>query len=242
MKKPTPLTVAIIPARGGSKSIPRKNLALLGGRPLISWAIAVGLACPEIDRVIVSTDDSEIAEVAREHGAEVPFLRPVELAQDDTPDAPVFIHLLRWLDEHEGYRPDALVNLRCTTPLKRVEHVSAALGLLFASGCDSVRTMDRIQGKHHPYWMFKQDAQGFATTFIDGLDLKKYHRRQLLPPAWSINALVDAMTVRAVLGPRPPYGECMRLLETDPLYSIDIDTPKDLLVCQALLEKLNELV
>ncbi|GFK94845.1 CMP-N,N'-diacetyllegionaminic acid synthase [Fundidesulfovibrio magnetotacticus] len=234
--------IAVIPARGGSKSIPRKNLADLGGRPLIAWAIRAGLDCPDVQRVIVSTDDPEIADAAREHGAEVPFLRPAELAQDDTPDAPVFVHLLQWLEENEGFRPDALVNLRCTTPLKRPEHVSAVLKLLFESGCDSVRTVDRIQGKHHPYWMFKQDEQGYAATFVDGIDLKRFHRRQLLPPAWSINALVDAMTASAVLGPKPPYGERMRLLETDPLYSIDIDAPKDLLVCRALLEALHELV
>lgn len=235
MKNTERKTVAVIPARGGSKSIPRKNLAPLGGKPLIARAIELGLACPEIDRVIVSTDDAEIAAVAREHGAEVPFLRPAELAQDDTPDRPVFVHLIDWLRTHDGYAFDFLVNLRCTTPLKQPEHVRAALDGLANSEADSLRTVDRIQGKHHPYWMLRHDADNFAVPFVDGIDIQKYYRRQLLPPAYSINALVDVMRPAVILNNRDPYGQRMLMLETDPLYSLDIDDPKDLVLCEALL-------
>src|SRR3712207_4288147 len=97
--------LGIIPARGGSKTVPRKNLKLLGGKPLIVWSIEAARASRELDRFIVSTDDDEIAAVAREHGAEVPFLRPAEFARDDTPDLPVFQQALSWLAEHRGYRP-----------------------------------------------------------------------------------------------------------------------------------------
>ena len=237
-----PTTLAVIPARGGSKGIPRKNLALLRGKPLLAYAIELGLSCPGIDRVLVSTDDPAIAEAAVRYGAEAPFLRPAELARDDTPDRPVFVHCIEWLRDNEGYAFDWLVNLRCTTPLKRPEHVRAALEAMARGDCDSVRTVDRIQGKHHPYWMLKLDEQGFGASFVDGVDRRLYHRRQLLPPAYSINALVDVMAVDTVLRDDTMYGERMRLVETDPLYSIDIDGPKDLLLCEAVMERLHELV
>ena len=106
------IALAVIPARGGSKQVPRKNLKLLGGKPLIQWSIEAAQAASELDRCIVSTDDEEIAAVARALGAEVPFLRPAEYAQDTTPDLPVFQHALAWLAEHEGYRPAMVVHLR----------------------------------------------------------------------------------------------------------------------------------
>ena len=131
-------TVAIIPARGGSKGIPKKNLTALRTKPLLVYAIEVGLESKEIDRVILSTDEPEIAEVGIKYGAEVPFLRPAELAQDDTPDRPVFIHLIEWLRNNEGYVFDCLINLRCTTPLKKVEHIRQALHLMNTEDCSSV--------------------------------------------------------------------------------------------------------
>jgi CMP-N-acetylneuraminic acid synthetase len=97
--------LAIIPARGGSKSIPRKNIRLFAGHPLIAYSIAAGLKAETVTRVIVSTDDEEIAQIARVYGAEVPFLRPEELAQDSTTDFPVFEHALNWLADQQGYRP-----------------------------------------------------------------------------------------------------------------------------------------
>lgn len=110
--------VAIVPARGGSKSIPKKNVRLLGDAPLLAYSIAAGLQSAYVDRVIVSTDSEEIAEVALAWGAEVPFLRPSELAEDDTTDFPVFEHALRWLEENERYRADMVVQLRPTSPLR----------------------------------------------------------------------------------------------------------------------------
>src|SRR5689334_3014090 len=108
--------LAIVPARGGSKGIPRKNLREVAGHPLIAYSIAVALQSREIDRVIVSTDDREIADVARSYGADIPFLRPAELAMDETPDLPVFQHALRWLQREQRYRPDLVVHLRPTSP------------------------------------------------------------------------------------------------------------------------------
>ncbi len=239
MKTDKARTVGLVMARGGSKGIPKKNLSLLCGKPLIQHAIESGLKCPEIDRVIVSTDSQEIADVAKKCGAEVPFLRPAELAQSDTPDKPVMVHLIKWLKENENYEFEYLVNLRCTTPLRQPSHITEAMKVVTSCDCDSLRTVDRIQGKHHPYWMLKLDEAGFSAPFVDGISTAKYHQRQLLPPAYSINALVDIIKVRTILEAETLYGKRMKILETDPVYSIDIDSEKDLVLCAALMEKLK---
>ncbi len=110
--------LALIPARGGSKGIPRKNIRSFAGYPLIAWSIAAAKQSELVTRVIVSTDDEEIAAVARECGAETPFLRPAEFAQDNTTDLPVFEHALQWLEENEGYQPEIVVQLRPTSPIR----------------------------------------------------------------------------------------------------------------------------
>jgi N-acylneuraminate cytidylyltransferase len=122
--------LAIVPARGGSKGLPRKNVLPLLGRPLIEWSIRAALEATTVDRVIVSTDDDEIASIARAAGAEVPFQRPADLAADDTADLPVFQHALRWLFDHEGYRPDLVVQLRPTSPVRPAGLVDRGVELL----------------------------------------------------------------------------------------------------------------
>jgi CMP-N-acetylneuraminic acid synthetase len=134
--------VAIIPARGGSKGIPRKNLRELAGHPLLAWSVAAAEAAETVGRVIVSTDDPEIADVAREYGAETPFVRPAELAADDTRDLPVFQHALGWLAEHEGARPEVVVHLRPTSPLRRAADIDRAVRALAADpAADAVRSV-----------------------------------------------------------------------------------------------------
>ena len=134
--------LALIPARGGSKSIPRKNIRPFAGYPLIAYSIAAGLAAETVTRVIVSTDDEEIAAVSRQYGAEIPFLRPAEFSQDQTPDLPVFQHALHWLAENEGYQPEIVVQLRPTSPFRRVLHIDQAVyQLLEHPDADAVRTV-----------------------------------------------------------------------------------------------------
>ena len=128
-----PEVLAIIPARGGSKGIPRKNIRLFAGYPLIAYSIAAGLQAATVTRVVVSTDDAEIAEIARSHGAETPFLRPVELAGDRALDLPVFEHALTWLAEKENYHPDIIVHLRPTTPIRPPDLVDRTVRLLLGS-------------------------------------------------------------------------------------------------------------
>ncbi|MBU4352970.1 MAG: acylneuraminate cytidylyltransferase family protein, partial [Nanoarchaeota archaeon] len=125
-----PEILAIIPARGGSKGIPRKNIRPFAGHPLIAYSIAAALQAETVTRVLVSTDDDEIAEIARRFGAGTPFLRPAQLAQDRTTDLPVFQHALVWLAEHEDYHPDAVVHLHATTPVRPRGCVDNAVHLL----------------------------------------------------------------------------------------------------------------
>ncbi|MFN4955881.1 MAG: cytidylyltransferase domain-containing protein, partial [Aphanizomenon sp.] len=122
--------IAIIPARGGSKGVPRKNIRLLGDKPLIAWTIETSLRSKILDRVIVSTDDHDIAELSVKVGAEIPFLRPSELAKDDTPDLPVYLHILDYLAKQENYHPDVVVWLRPTSPLRLAEDVENTVNIL----------------------------------------------------------------------------------------------------------------
>ncbi|MBI2055590.1 MAG: acylneuraminate cytidylyltransferase family protein, partial [Candidatus Sungbacteria bacterium] len=126
--------LGIIPARGGSKSIPRKNIKELGGKPLIAWTIEAAKKSGVFDRIILTTDDSEIAEVGREWGVEVPFMRPNELAEDHTPTLPVIQHTLAWLEDNESYEPDAVMILQPTTPFRQPHHIQEAVQLFRQSG------------------------------------------------------------------------------------------------------------
>ena len=150
--------LALIPARGGSKGIPRKNIRNFAGYPLIAWSIAVGLQAETVTRVIVSTDDDEIAAVAREYGAEVPFMRPVELAQDRTPDLPVFEHALKMLEEVDGYKPDVVVQLRPTSPIRPRGMVDEAVHILHShNDADCVRGVVPAGQNPHKMWRFDGD-------------------------------------------------------------------------------------
>src|ERR1043166_7224804 len=134
--------LALIPARGGSKGIPRKNLMQLAGKPLIAYSILQTQRSTRINRVIVSTDDEEIAQVARQWGAEVPFMRPSEYAQDLSPDIDVFRHALTWLQENDHYKPEMVVQLRPTGPARQVALIDQAIELLVAHpAADAVRSV-----------------------------------------------------------------------------------------------------
>ena len=146
-------TVAIIPARGGSKGIPRKNIKELCGKPLIAYIIETALNVEELDRVIVSTEDEEIAETAKKYGAEVPFIRPEELARDETPTLPVLQHAVKYLEEKENYRPGLVVLLYATSPLLRAERVSEAIKMLKKGRFDSALTV--VEDRGH-YWTEKE--------------------------------------------------------------------------------------
>ena len=231
-----PLTaLGVIPARGGSKSVPRKNLKLLGGKPLIAWTIEAARAASELDRCVVSTDDEEIAEVARAHGADVPFLRPAEYALDSTPDLPVFQHALHWLAEHEGYRPDLVVHLRPTLPFREAWQIDEVVRLLRETGADCVKSV--YKEEHHPHKMWRMRPDGKLGPYEDtplwrrlGPDCP----RQILEPAYWSAGLVDAFR-REVVERGSTIGEVVVPYLVDPEPCVDLDTEHDFVIAEVVL-------
>lgn len=229
--------LAVVLARGGSKRLPGKNIMPLNGKPLIVYTIEAALNSAKVGRVIVSTDDKSIAEIAVKHGAETPFLRPVDIAKDDTPDRPVLMHAISWLNENEGYVADEVAILRPTTPLKTAEMIDACLGILERKqSLTSVRTVTKVQGGYHPYWMYKS-AKDTLHPFIDGVDVAKYYQRQLLPLCYRLNGVVDVSRVDTIMNCENLYGPSIGFLEIQEAYAIDIDSQLDFDFCEFLMRR-----
>uniref|UniRef100_A0A7C4PTH5 N-acylneuraminate cytidylyltransferase n=1 Tax=Anaerolinea thermolimosa TaxID=229919 RepID=A0A7C4PTH5_9CHLR len=220
--------LAIIPARGGSKGIPRKNIRLFAGHPLIAYSIAAARQSQSVTRVIVSTDDEEIARVAREYGAETPFMRPEELAQDQTLDLPVFQHALSWLEDQEGYRPDVVVQLRPTSPVRPPSLVDDAVKILLSHPeAHSVRGV--VPAGQNPHKMWRIDPQNGQMTpllQVPGLEEPYNAPRQVLPPVYWQTGHVDAIRPE-VIRKGSMSGRVILPVMVDPAYTVDIDNPRD---------------
>ncbi len=232
--------LAIIPARGGSKSIPRKNIKLLDGIPLLAYSIAAGLQSKLVTRVIVSTDDQEIAEIARRWGAEVPFIRPKKYAQDQTTDLPVFEHALRWLKKEENYLPDIIVQLRPTSPFRSPECVDQAVKILLENqNADSVRTI--VPSGQNPYKMWRIDKKGYLDPLLSvpGLAEPYNSPRQKLPTTYWQTGHVDVMRYETVMKKKSMTGDRIYPLMIDQLYLVDIDTEYDWDYAERLIDKLK---
>lgn len=226
--------LAVIPARGGSKGIVRKNLALFHGEPLIVHSIRHALASSSIARTIVSTEDEEIARVAAEAGAEVPFLRPAELAEDHVLDHPVFAHVLDELQRREGYEPPIVVHLRPTTPHREVSWIDEAIARLRAnSEADSLRSVS--PPSQHPYRVFSVDDRGFLDPIMKHEHPEPYLlRRQDLPALYYYNCVIDVTRRRTIVELGSMTGSKILPFVMRPEDVIDIDSPSDLVVAEAL--------
>ncbi len=220
--------LALIPARGGSKSIPRKNIKPLAGYPLLAYSIAAAQQSRQVTRTIVSTDDDEIACTGQSFGAEAPFLRPEEFSRDDTTDLPVFTHALHWLKEKEGYQPDVVVQLRPTSPLRPPDCVDQALQILLEHPeADSMRGV--IPSGQNPYKMWRMDDQGHMSPLLafPGVDEPYNAPRQALPQTYWQTGHIDAIRVSTILKKNSLSGDVILPLHMDPRYAIDIDTLRD---------------
>lgn len=227
--------LGLIPARGGSKGIPRKNLASLAGRPLLAYTCEAALASAALDRVLLSTDDEEIAAVGRAHGVDVPFLRPAELARDDTPSVDVVLHALDWLREHESVEPKIVVLLQPTSPLRPAEHIDHSVALLRESSADAVVTVVEIPHSFHPVSALTMDEDGMLTPYIAG-EGTRLLRSEDKPAVWARNGPgVCASRVAAVRRNQSLYGNHTIGLPVGRLESLDVDDPDDLVLCEALL-------
>jgi CMP-N,N'-diacetyllegionaminic acid synthase len=222
-------------ARGGSKSLPRKNLAPLAGRPLIAWTIEAALRCRDVDRVVVSTDDDEIAAVARAQGAEVPFMRPPELAEDSTPTMPVIVHALRWLEAEQGYVPDAVVLLQPTSPLRTADDITGVVALARERSADSVISVSLAWS--HPHLAKRIAGDGRLEDFIAH---PKVDRRQDLEPVYSLNGAIYLARRAALLENQTFYGPNTYAYVMPPERSLDVDTAWDLHLCDLVLRDLYD--
>lgn len=220
--------LALVPARGGSKGIPDKNLVEFRGRPLVVHSIEHALGSALVRRVVVSTDSDAIADVSRRAGAEVPFRRPVELAGDLSTDLDVFLHALTWLDEHEGYRPDLIVHLRPTSPVRPSRLIDTCVRLLADHpDADSVRTV--IPAPVTPFKMWRIE-DGRLLPLLELPDRPEAYNlpRQLLPPVYWQNGYLDVVRWRTVMESRSMTGRHVLPLVMDPRDDIDIDSLRDL--------------
>lgn len=224
--------IALITARGGSKSIPKKNIAPLAGKPLIAWTIKTALQSTALSRVIVSTDDEEIARVAQEWGAEAPFQRPIELARDDSPHIPVVIHAIEWLESQEDVRFDYVLLLQPTSPLLTTKDIDNAIHLALDKDADSVVSV--CEAPSHPYLTKRINSDGRLEDFCTTPE--GYLARQALPPAYTVNGAIYLARRNVLIELQTFYTERTYAYVIPPERSLDIDTPWDLYLANLILK------
>jgi YrbI family 3-deoxy-D-manno-octulosonate 8-phosphate phosphatase len=236
--------LALIPARGGSKGIPRKNIRSFAGYPLIAWSIAAAKQSQFVTRVIVSTDDEEIAQVARAWGAEAPFLRPAEISQDKTTDLPVFEHALQWLKENENYEPEFVIQLRPTSPVRPKNMLDDAVRVLHNHpDADCVRGV--VVAGQNPFkmWRFNGDDKPLHPLLeVDGIKEPYNAPRQILPPVYWQTGHIDVIRTSTILDKKSLTGDVIYPLVIDSKYTVDIDTLPDWAKYEALVYSGLEMV
>jgi N-acylneuraminate cytidylyltransferase len=228
--------LAVVPARAGSKGIPGKNIKVLCGKPLIVWVIEAAKNSKLINRIILSTDSEEIAEVGRKFGAEVPFLRPTEYAQDDSPDVPVFEHCLEWLRKNENYMPDIVVHLRPTGPLVTSQEIDAAISLLEKfPEAESVRSVELAPKPPYKMWQL-EGVYMKPFALVPGLPDSHTAPRQVLPKVYQTTADIGVFRAQTLLQKNSIIGDkVLPFILNRP--SCDIDEPLDFEIAEILLQK-----
>jgi len=232
--------LALIPARGGSKGLPGKNILPLNGHPLIAYSVAAGLKTPEITRVICSTDSADIAKVARDYGAETPFMRPPELAQDYSNDLEAFSHALKWLEINEGYVPDIVVQLRPTSPIRFISDIQSAINSLSDHPeIDSVRAVS--EPTTTPYKMWITDNKGLLSPLLtlSGNPEPYNTARQELPEIWAQTGTLEVIRTSTIMNKKSMTGEKIHALKIDSSTYIDIDTLNSLLLAAIVMKDIN---
>lgn len=221
--------LAVIPARGGSKGIPRKNIKNFAGYPLIAYSIQAAVNSKYVTRTIVSTDDVEIAEVAKNYGAEVPFLRPPEFAQDSSLDFPVFENLLQTLMDTEDYKPNIVIQLRPTSPIRPHNLVNDAIEIMLSDpDIDSVRGV--VPSGQNPYKMWKINPksglmEGLLT--VEGIEEPYNSARQALPDTYWQTGHIDVIRTNVILDQKSMSGKKIKPIHIHPDFTVDLDKPSD---------------
>lgn len=231
--------VAIIPAKGTSVRLPGKNIRPMLGKPLIAWTIEAALKSSRINRVIVSTEDEEVALIAKEYGAEVPFMEPKEISADGGDTDRVLLHATDWLQEHEGYTVDALLLLLPTNPLRLPAHLDDAIEQFEKSGADCVASVCEAAATHNPYWMFMRGDDGNIITCTGGKLKDMPARSQNLPPCYIRNDICFVLKPDNLRkNPSVLWGDKVELYKMAEIFDTDINTPEDWEVTQEKLRRL----
>lgn len=228
----SPYVFGIIPARGGSKGLPGKNLRVLGRLSLIGHAVASAREASCVTRFIVSTDSPAIADEARRHGAEVPFLRPAELATDEAGMLPVLQHAVRWLETAAGIRPDLIVTLQPTSPFRTGADIDRTIQKLLETGADSAQTV--AEAAYHPFFMSTLDVDRTVPLFPDG---HKFVRRQDAPPVYQPSGAVYVTRYHVLMEQERVVGEDNRAVVMAFEASVNIDTEWDFVLAELLLRE-----
>lgn len=226
-------TLVLIPARGGSKGLPRKNLREFAGKPLIAWSIETALASESCDRVVVSTDDPEIAEVARAFGADVPFLRPAEFAADESPTIDTIAHAVGWLRDNEGESYDVLALVEPTSPLREPSDIDGCVSLLLDHpDAESVVTVAPAESAH-PVFTVTLDERYRLAPYVN--DDFRVLRRQELEPAYYFDGTMYAALIGPLLSKRTFYHDATLGFVVPRWKAFEIDDEYDFVAAEAVM-------
>ncbi|MCO4754505.1 MAG: acylneuraminate cytidylyltransferase family protein [Bacteriovoracaceae bacterium] len=228
--------IAVVPARSGSKGVPKKNIKELRGKPLMAYSILAGTKSKHISRTIVSTDSEEFAEIANSFGGETPFLRPADISGDRSTDLEMMIHVLDWLKENEGKEPDYIVHLRPTTPLRNVEEVDKAIEK-FLENKESTALRSVHEMSESAYKTFEIDENNqMITAFSKEKDLDGANKaRQGFPSTYFANGYVDVLSTKLIREKNRIHGDNVLPYVTEPV--IEVDTQFDFELLEQMSEK-----
>lgn len=218
--------IAIIPARSGSKGVPGKNIKLLGGIPLFAFSIIAAKMMPSVSRVIVSTDSEEYAQIAKDYGAEVPFLRPNEISGDKSTDFDLFLHALNWFKENENLIPDYILHLRPTTPLRNPQIMEDAVKLFIENKNLASSLRSGHSAPESPYKWFLKDDENYFKGLRDDLTPEKVNLpRQSFPSVYIPDGYIDILKSSVILTTGTLHGDKMLVFESP--FCVEVDTKDD---------------
>ena len=226
--------LAIIPARGGSKGVPGKNIKLLNGKPLLAYTSEIALQSKQLAEVIVSTEDAQIIEVAKRLGLQVPFIRSMALAQDDTPTIDVIVHALEWYEEQAVFF-DAVCLLQVTSPFRTVEFLDQAIQKFIQSGCDSLVSVQKVPHEYNPHWTFEENAEGNLQLATGENEI--ISRRQELPVAYHRDGSIYITKTEVLLNQNSLYGKSIAYIESESQFYVNIDTLEDWEKAEMMIQK-----
>lgn len=229
--------LCIIPARGGSKGVPGKNIKLLNGKPLLAYTSEIALQSKYLAEVIVSTEDEQIIEVAKSLGIKVPFIRPMALGKGNTPTIDVIIHALQWF-ENQNIFFDAVCLLQVTSPFRTVDFLDKAIEKFIEKNSDSLVSVQRVPHEYNPHWTFEVNEEGNLKIATGESEI--ISRRQELPTAYHRDGSIYITKTNVLLKKHSLYGKSTAFIESEPDFYVNIDTLLDWKKAEGISKKINK--